>query len=155
MSAAFVLALFSALFGVALALTVAIYERRSIAHWAFLAGMAVLAAESIFSGLSADALLLEEIVYWQNWRLVALSFLPGFWLFFSLSYGRGNYREFLKKWRLPLAAAFLAPVGLALLFHGKLIASIGRTEATGHWILGLGTPGIILNLLFLDRKSVV
>ena len=77
-----------------------------------------------------------------------MSFLPGIWLFFSLSYARGNYSEFLKRWRFVLAAAFLMPIGLVILFGNDLIVSVGHTE-TGHWMFGLGITGIVLNLLSL------
>ena len=63
-----------------------------------------------------------------------MSFLPGTWLFFSLSYARGNYSEFLKRWRFVLAAAFLMPIGLVILFGDDLIVSVGHT-VTGHWML--------------------
>ena len=56
------------------------------------------------------------MVYWQSWRLLAMSLLPGIWLFFSLSYGRGNYREFLARWRFLLIAAFLIPLVLMVFF---------------------------------------
>ena len=105
----------SALFCGVLALIVAWNERRSVAHWAFVAGMVALAVEDVCFALTADAASPEEMVYWQNWRLVAMSFLPGIWLFFSLTYARGNYSEFLKRWRLVLAAAFVLPIGLAIL----------------------------------------
>jgi putative PEP-CTERM system histidine kinase len=77
-----------------------------------------------------------------------MSVLPGIWLFFSLTYARGNYAEFLKRWRLVLVAAFLLPVGLVILFGNHLIISAGQTE-TGHWMFGLGFPGTVLNLLSL------
>ena len=102
MSNADILAFASALFCSVLALIVAWNERRSVAHWAFVAGMLALAVEEVCFALTADAASPEEMVYWQNWRLVAMSFLPGIWLFFSLSYARGNYSEFLKRWRFAL-----------------------------------------------------
>ena len=148
MSNADILGFASALFCSVLALIVAWNERRSVAHWAFVAGMVALAVEDVCFALTADAASPEEMVYWQNWRLVAMSFLPGIWLFFSLSYARGNYSEFLKRWRFVLAAAFLMPIGLVILFGNDLIVSVGHTE-TGHWMFGLGIPGIVLNLLFL------
>ena len=137
-----------ALFSGALAFIVSWRERGSVAHWSFAAGMAVLAIESIFNGLSLNTTSVEEMVYWQDWGLISLSFLPGIWLLFSLSYGRGNYREFLDKWRIFLVLAFLLPVGLVVLFQRKLIVSADQNNA-GHWIFALGIPGIVLNLLFL------
>jgi hypothetical protein len=149
MNSEVIIVFISAAFSGALAFTVAWHERRSIAHWAFTAGMLALALEGIFAGLAADAALPEDVVYWQDWRLVAMSCLPGLWLFFSLSYGRGNYREFLKRWSFFLILAFAGPIGLAVMFREELIASIGQADTNQHVILRLGTPGVILNLLFL------
>jgi len=142
------LAFVTALFSGALALMVCWRERKSIAHRSFATGMAILAVESVFNGFSLNAASVKEMVFWQNWGLVSLSFLPGIWLLFSLSYGRGNYREFLKRWRSILVLAFLMPVGLVILCQGKLIVSAKQNTA-GHWIFALGIPGIILNCLFL------
>ena len=110
----------------ALALVFAWYERRSIAHLSFVLGLGLLAVESICGGLTAAASQPDEMVYWQNWRLLTMSFIPGIWLVFSFCYGRGNHREFLVRWRLLLGAAFLIPVVVNVLFRGQLIVSVGR-----------------------------
>ena len=154
MDFAVILAFAGALPAGGLALSVAWQERRSLAHWAFVLGMVVLATESLFSGLSADALLPENMVHWQNWRLVTTSFLPGIWLFFSLTYARGNYREFLAKWRFLLLGAFLIPVGLAVGLRANLITSIGQTPTNG-WILKLGAGGFTLYLFLLLSAVLV
>lgn len=132
-----------------MALLFAWYERRSIAHLSFVLGMALLALESVFSGLSLTAGLPDEMVYWQNWRLGAMSFLPFVWLFFSLSYGRGSHRDFLVRWRLVLASASLLPIILLICFHGEAIVSVGRAEPDGRLTFGLGLAGICINILFL------
>ena len=82
------LAFASAIFCGALALIVVWNVRRSVARWAFVLGMAALAAEEVFFALTADAATPDEMVYWQNWNLAAKSFLPGFWLLFSITYAR-------------------------------------------------------------------
>jgi putative PEP-CTERM system histidine kinase len=110
--------------------------------------MVALAVEDVCFALTADAASPQEMVAWQNWRLIAMSFLPGVWLIFSLTYARGNYSEFLKRWRWFLAAAFVLPIGLAIVFGSDLIVKVGQTE-TGHWMFGLGIPGTVLNLFFL------
>jgi len=148
MKIAAMLAFAGALFSGALAFMVCWREHKSIAHRSFAAGMAVLAAESIFNGFSLHTTSVKEIVYWQNWGLVSISFLPGIWLLFSLNYGRGNYREFLKRWRIALVLAFLLPIALVGLYQGKLIVSAKQNTAA-HWIFALGIPGIVLNCLFL------
>src|SRR5438105_11580803 len=100
------LAFAAAVFGGVMALAALFRKRYSLAGWCFFAGMATLAADSVLNGLTFEAHSSERIVYWQTWALVAKSFLPGFWLCFSLTYSRGNAREFLSKWRFILAAAF-------------------------------------------------
>lgn len=144
-----------ALAAVCLGITVAWSERRSLAHWSFAAGMAILAAESVFSAFSADTILPGEILYWLKWKLFMVSFLPAFWLFFSLTYARGNYREFLAKWKFILAAAFLLPVGLVIGFHEKLFVPIDQSAASNLQLSSLTAPGLALYLLFLVSAIVV
>src|ERR1035441_5208745 len=109
MSSASILAFAAFLCAGGLAFAVAWYERRSLVHWSFAAGMAALAVENLFSRLSPDAVLLIIAADREFLGMVAISVLPGFWLFFSLTYARGNYREFLARWRIVLAVAFIAP----------------------------------------------
>jgi putative PEP-CTERM system histidine kinase len=111
--------------------------------------MLVLALESVFSGMSVDAVLPGRVIHWEILRLIAMSFLPGIWLLFSLCYSRGNAAEYLARWWLLLAAAFFLPVGLAVLFRQDLITSIGQRAFGDHWVLRLGLPGIALEFLFL------
>src|SRR5258708_38935307 len=118
-----ILCFISALFAGGIALGTAWQGRRSVARWAFIAGMAVLAAENVLAILSADAVLPEDIVYWQRWKFLATSLLPGTWLLFSLTYARGNFREFLTKWRLPLVTAFVLPIGVVMVFGRSLLVS--------------------------------
>jgi putative PEP-CTERM system histidine kinase len=148
MSNADMLAFSSAVFCSVLALIVIWNDRRSVAHLAFVCGMVLMAGEAMCFALTTDAILPEEMVHWQNWRLAIMSFLPGIWLFFSLSYARGNYSESLKRWRLPLVAAFVLPIGLLILSGGHFIVSARPTEA-GHWMFRLGLAGFIVNLISL------
>jgi putative PEP-CTERM system histidine kinase len=147
MSAVATLVYISALFSGVMAFMVIWHDRRSIAHRSFVAGMTVLSLESVFIGLSLGSTSTDEIIYWQEWALAAMSFLPGIWIFFSLSYGRGNYREFLKKWRYVLVLAFVIPVGLAVLFNGNLIIPVVQEKE--QILLRLETPGIFLHVSFL------
>jgi putative PEP-CTERM system histidine kinase len=148
MNNADILAFASAFFCGGLALMVAWNRQRSIVHWAFVAGMAELAVADVFYVLTTHAVSPPAAVYWQNWRMVAMSFLPGTWLFFSLTYARGNYAEFLNRWRFALVAAFLLPIGLVIFFCKGLMVSAGQTEA-GNWVFRLGLPGVFFNLLCL------
>jgi len=143
-----------ALFSGAVAFSVVWNERRSIVHLAFAGGMALLALESIFSGLSWQAASVQEMAGWQHWKLWTSSLLPGVWLFFALSYGRGNYREFLSRAKFLLLAAFIIPVALVLSDDEELIVSATRAT-TGQWSLGLGVTGFYFFLSLLAGVVLV
>ena len=153
MNTAVLLAFASAIFGGALAFAVAWNERRAAVPFSFVAGMAALAVESVFNGLSLGGAG-EDFFYWQHWRLAAMSFFPGIWLYFSLSYGRGNQHDFLKRWRWPLGFFFLAPLVLGIFLNRFLI--IPPDEL--HWLhrrIGLAFAGYFLNLLLLVSVVLV
>jgi len=143
-----ILAFASAAFCGVLALIVLSLQWRSPAHLAFVAGMVVLAVEQVFFALTLDAATPDEKVHWQKMRLAAMSFLPGLWLFFSLSYARGDHVESLKRWRGLLAGAFVLPIGVVVLAHGRLIAAVRESEF-GHWSFRLGLAGFLLNIFCL------
>jgi putative PEP-CTERM system histidine kinase len=142
------LGFFSAIFAAALSLGTAWRARRSIAHWSFAAGMAILAAEGLLSNLCADATVPAEISYWQNRRLFFLSLVPAPWLLFSLTYSRGNYADFLRKWRVALVTAFCLPL-VVLLCSDDFITSITQGRPEHPFILRFGVHGFVLNLACL------
>ncbi len=146
----------SAVCGAVLAVGVLLRTHRTIADAMFSAGMAVLAFEGFCNGRAAGATSPEILLHWQQWRLLDLSLLPGTWLIFSLSYARGNAREFLFKWRLPLAGAFLLPVVIAAVFRQDLlvIAVVGSTTG-GNMIVRLGWSGLALYLFLLLGSIMV
>jgi putative PEP-CTERM system histidine kinase len=154
MNNASMLAYASAIFCGAVAFSVVWNERRSIVHLAFAAGMVLLALESIFSGLSWSAASVQEMVGWQQWIIWTGALLPGVWLLFALSYGRGNYREFLSRWKFALLAAFVIPLGLVLAGNDELLIAAPVPDGPWHlehasWRLGLGLNGFYFFLLLL------
>jgi putative PEP-CTERM system histidine kinase len=129
---------------------------RSVSVWFFGVGMAVLAAESVFVGLGTDAVLREEASRWQAWRLAAMSLLPCVWLFFSLSYARGNAREFLRRWRFPLAISLLAPAIFGLACPRRLLFSaVDLNEDSAQWVFRLQPAGVVLELFFLISALLI
>ena len=130
-------------------------RNRSLAHWSFSAGMLVFAVANIFCGLELSSSEPAAIIAWQNAEWVALSLLPGPWLLFSLTYARGNYLEFLKKWSFVLVIAFLVPVTLSLFFWDLTVTTITFTESNRHWLLRIAASGYILNLLLLFAVLLV
>ena len=83
-----------------------------------------------------------------------MSLLPGTWLLFSLTYARGNYREFIGRWRFALAAAFIAPLTLAVLFRDDLVVDVHVAEAHG-WVFALGWSGMAIYFFSLITYVLV
>jgi signal transduction histidine kinase len=139
------LALTAALFSGGLALAVLLRKRRPLfATWCFAAGMGTLAVESALGGVGFIAASPEKASYWLSLAFVAKSFLPGIWLCFALTYSRGNYREFLARWRLVVAAAFLLPIGVAIGVPAKILDAL----------LLIGTVLILMHLEETFRSTV-
>jgi putative PEP-CTERM system histidine kinase len=122
-----------------------------VVYLSFIIGMAIFVLETVFNGISLDVASLTtapDILKWQTRRLWMLSLLPGAWLFCSLSYGRGNYREFLRRWKFVLLGMFVVPPIIAVSQSDRLISSI-KCLPNGHWMIELGLPGVIVVFLFL------
>ena len=161
MTATVFLAYAGALFSGLLAVAAVVSRRRSVAAWCFFFGMALLAAESVWQGRSARSVQPAEIAFWQNLALVTKAFLPGVWLCFSVIYSRGDYREWLVRWRVALGIFLLVPIGLALAFQGELLQVVRESAEAGEWWLkssgaakalhGLLLVGMVLILMNLER----
>ena len=149
MNATAVLGFASAVSAGLLALTLFSPQRRTLPRWAFSAGMLAFAAESLFSGLAVSSKQIEAVAHWEGLAFMAMAFLPGVWLLFSVTYARGNSREFLSRWSIALVVAFVVPLTLAFLCSDEIIGAIGLPASGGHLILRFGFAGTALNLLFL------
>ncbi len=148
-------ALSASLLAGGMGLATVLSRKRSLPHWFFAAGMFGLAAESACSAQMVDAVLARDLVYWHAWKLCFASVLPGLWLGFSLTYARGNAREFLRRWRWPLTVVLFAPLLLSVVFRGNTTRSVSRLSATGAWVVDLSTAGNALHLLFLLSALLV
>jgi putative PEP-CTERM system histidine kinase len=136
----------AAVFAAAITVAVWFHERRALPQWLLCGGVILLGLESLFSGLAADALLPQDVVYWQKWKFFCISVLPGLWLPFSLAYSRGNARDNLRKWRYFLLGFVLLPIGLCSGILGEVLVSVSRKNTAAPWVLNLGLPGVLLNL---------
>ena len=127
--------------------------------------MLTFALESVFGEMWHEALLPEDAAFWETLTLVTKSVLPGIWLCFSLTYSRGNPREFLERSRLLLLAVFLLPVGVALVFREQLAPVLPYNQSGGSWwvhgaaktlngLLLIGTMLILTNLERTLRSAV-
>ena len=69
---------------------------------------------------------------------------------FSLSYARGNYREFFRQWRWALIGAVVLPVLLAAVSpRALLLTAWEHNPAAWVWIFRLGPAGMALYGVFL------
>src|SRR5438552_5121411 len=104
-----------------LVLATVIRKRLSVATASFLVGMLLFGFESIFTGISFQATSPDKVAFWQTLGFLTKSLLPGTWICFSLTYSRGNYREFLARSRFILGASFLLPLFLLPAFQAPFI----------------------------------
>jgi putative PEP-CTERM system histidine kinase len=142
----------AASFCVALAVAVLIRKRLSIVSACFLAGMLLFALESVFTGISYMTPLPGKVAFWQTLAFLTKSFWAGVWLCFSITYSRGNYRDFLARSRLLLLAAFLLPLLLLPAVHTPFVNVVLSVEG---WWLEFGRPATILNALLLISSILI
>ena len=89
---------------------------RALASWTFAGGMTLLALDTFSGMISAGATEPRTVAVTERTRLLLTSLEPAIWLLFSLAYSRGNYRDFLRKWRWVWGGAFLLPILAAVAF---------------------------------------
>jgi len=142
----------AALFCGALALAVLFRKPLSIASGSFSAGMLLFAFESAFTGISLAAVSAEDVAFWQTLAFLTKCFVPGTWLCFSLTYSRGNYREFLARSRYLLIAAFLLPLLLLLAFPAPLLQVFLSVQG---WWLQFGPAAKALNVFILISNVLI
>lgn len=147
MNMATLLAFAASLFAFAVAFSVLWTERKSLVHIIFSVGVLLLAAEGVFNGLALESTAAEEVLKWQEWRLKITGLLPSVWLCFSLIYGRGNFREYLQRWKFTIAGLLVA--GVALSWFGKPFTGLVEHSRSNQWVLGVSRQGEWLNLIFL------
>ena len=95
-------------------------DPRSFVHRAFAGGMWVLAAEAVLTGMAFYDFSYTEVTPWQRYVLIPYGLSPAVWLLFSLSFARGNYREFLQRWKWAILAAFAFPLSLLIVLPGEI-----------------------------------
>jgi putative PEP-CTERM system histidine kinase len=107
--------------GLLLAVLYLLRKKASPAKWWLFAGIVVLASDSFFTGLSLAAADLIDVLRWSAWGLIVKSFIPAAWLGFSLTYSRGDTRDSLARWKIPLLSVALLPPALALGFRQEIL----------------------------------
>jgi len=117
-------------------------------------GLTLMGMETLLSGLSSSTYLLPDLIVWQHWRFLVLAFLPGCWLLFSLTYGRGNDQEFLARWRIVLMGAFVLPLALIALAWNDLLGNDPGIGPNSMRMLPLDRAGVLLHI-FLAAGAIL
>ena len=124
-------------------------DPRSFVHRIFAIGMGFFAIEAALVGFSFQSPSLEAFMGRQQIRLIVASFLPVLWLFFSLSFARSNYTEFLSKWKWSLILFFIAPLAMVTVFRGVFYAGIPLMSAAGFLLSPIGWSGYFWYLFWI------
>jgi putative PEP-CTERM system histidine kinase len=146
----------SAGIGVLLVIFSLVKATRTIADWMFACGMAVLCVEALLNS-HADIVntLFANETELRHARLTTLSFVPGFWLLFSLTYARGNAVQSVRKRILPFALAFILPVFLGVVFRDSLSVAHMASSGTLADGVSLGWAGRLIYLTCLITAVAV
>lgn len=137
------------LWAVALA-SFALWRRpRTLISSSFACGMILFATDAVLSGAAYRASSPRMVGQLELWRLMVTTFLPALWLPFSLTYSRGNHREFIRKWRLTLVAVALLPVVAGVMWSRLFELVLDPTDPAGRPALRLLWGGHLVQLGFL------
>ncbi len=147
------------LIGASLSLALAFYALarnfRFFADRAFAAGMVALAVEQVMVLLAGQTSELAMLLQWEYYRLLAVALLPCPWLFFSLSFARDNYRDYIAAWKWQALSVSLLPLLLVVFFGHDLFANAAYFSAGTDWILKLGWAGYTFQILFLVNAVLI
>jgi hypothetical protein len=151
----YLISLASAVIATAAALAVLFRARSSLAGRLFAVGMLLLGAEAALHFVAYRQELLGDLVYWEKLRLVPFSLLPASWVAFSLVYSRGNYREYLRGWRIPLIALTVVPPALLALGQQTLLVPRLAEGDALRWSIELGWATYALNFILVAAIVLV
>jgi putative PEP-CTERM system histidine kinase len=142
-------------FSIFLSIFVLYTDRRSFVHRTFAAGMAILAVEATFTGLSINAIMSDDVLRWLRLRNFVTALLPGTWLLFSLSFSRANYKEFISKWKWVAGACFLLPLATLIFFNNSFFAGKALVSPSFTWMIIIGWPGYVFNLFMIIGSVLI
>lgn len=145
----------ASLFSAGLAIAVLLRKRQSWARWCFVAGMLVFAVESAFGAMTMRVDQPEKAELYQRLALLIKSLVPGVWLCFSLTYSRGNFREFLLRWRPVLVTAFLLPFGAIFVVTRDSLAVLKPEGPDAELWIRFGMGATVLNSLLLVSTILI
>lgn len=139
------LALLAGIASLALAAASVVRQRRTFATAFFVCGTIALGVDSLLTSFALAATTAESASRWVAASMVVKCLIPVAWLAFSLTYSRGDSRERLGRWSVPLTAIVLVSAGAVLIAPGRLFDVLPAQGADATWHLRLTTAGAVLN----------
>ena len=130
--------IFTSLLAGGLSVTAILRRRRSVATWCACLGLAVLGLETALFGIVQALEDSAARVVWTTAWILVQSLFPVFWLTFSLTYSRGEPRQFLRQWRFILICLGLLPLPVVA---GLGAGDYGFAEGDSGWWLAYGSFG--------------
>jgi putative PEP-CTERM system histidine kinase len=149
-----ILAFVGAAMSAALALAALVRRPRTVARAALGAGLGVLSLQAVLTGLAVASTDPEARLLFETGAVFTMAAIPGPWILFSLTYSRGNWQTFMRRWRVLIVAAFILPVLTVLLFRQQCVLGPGESTAVpDDWLIGLAWPGSAL-VVFVLLSSI-
>ncbi len=149
------LAVAGALLSFGIAFFALFLSSRSFAYRALGLGMLLFGIEQVILDISFNATSPSNVVFWHQVRYMAGALVPGTWMLFSLSFGRVNYGEFVKRWKWAVIASFAVPLVLTTAFRNFLFVSATVINERSEWLLDLGTSGYCYHIVVLIGAALV
>jgi putative PEP-CTERM system histidine kinase len=143
----------AATFSVLLAFVSVLRKKPSLATWCFFAGMLAIALDSAITGLSLRFANADNLISWLTAGFIVKSVVPVIWLGFSLTYSRGDYRESLRRWAIPIGLIGVLPVALSLGFRDQLFQL--RNAGTGDLLLESSQVTSTVNVILMVSLVLV
>lgn len=151
----FILSLIASIFSFSLGVIIFLRDRSSFVHRILALGLGFLGVEALISAFCYQASFSKEIIYWQYVKAIVVSFVPGSWLVFSMSFGRPNYREYINKWKMVVIFIFVFPLLMVTIFSKYFFLGEPVYADAGEWVIKLGWAGYLFHLAFLGGAILI
>lgn len=141
-----VLSFISGLFAIAIGIAVLNRDHRLFIHRVFATGMVLLALEAFVGGMILQSEFSEKIIHWYKFKLIIIGLLYGVWLFFSMSFARGDKRFSFRENGWVVLLSFVVPLFFAIVFPKALFNEIALAHDSPYWTIRLGWSGHLFYL---------
>jgi putative PEP-CTERM system histidine kinase len=149
-----VLAYLAAAIAVVVGLMLLWRERARPGSLAFALGMIAIAAREVTGVLAVHAVFDAQTHNWLRLRLLAETFVPAFFIGYSLSFARTNYREFRRSRRLLVALFVIAPMAVLAAKWSSLLVSQPPIPLPS-WLVPIDWYASVLYAIYLVGAVVV